>query len=170
MDARVGGVSRLHSRPNLALRYAFLLGVALLVLLADQLSKAVVTQHLQGRTPVRLLGGAVYLEYTRNSGAAFSSFQHGGMLFEIVAAVVSVGILVLYARAAYGPWLVRAGLALVLGGAVGNLLDRVRLGYVVDFIDLRWWPVFNLADSAIVVGVCLLVLRSLLDSRRGEAR
>jgi signal peptidase II len=69
-----------------------------------------------------------------------------------------------YRRVAAGPALLRIGLSLVLGGAIGNLIDRVRLGYVVDFIDLRWWPVFNVADSAIVVGVAALVLRSLVDT------
>ena len=152
-------------RSDLAASYAYLLGVAAVELLVDQLSKWVVTTTLQGRSPVRLLGGAVYLEYTRNSGAAFSVFQNGGVLFAVVAVAVSLAILVLYPRVAYGPMATRTALALVLGGALGNLLDRLRLGYVVDFIDLRWWPVFNLADSGIVLGVVLLALRSLLESR-----
>lgn len=158
------------SRSGLGASYAFLLGVAAAVVALDQVSKSIVTDRLQAGSPVRLLHGLVYLDYTRNSGAAFSSFQHGGVVFALVAIVVSLAILLLYRRAAYGPWLVRLGLALVLGGAIGNLVDRVRLGYVVDFIDLRWWPVFNLADSAIVIGVLLLVVRSLFDARTGDSR
>lgn len=147
-------------------RYVLLLLGAAAVVALDQGVKALVSVHLQGQPPVKLFGGAVLLDYTRNSGAAFGMFRADGLVFEVVAAAVSAAILAFYPRIDGRAYLLRTGLILVLGGAVGNLLDRVRLGYVVDFIDLRWWPVFNLADSAIVVGVTLLVLRSLVD--RGE--
>jgi signal peptidase II len=91
------------------------------------------------------------------------------LIFALVALVVSAGIILYYRRVAAGPLLLRVGLALVLGGAVGNLIDRIRLGYVVDFIDLRWWPVFNAADSAVVIGVATLVLQSFLAGQsQGE--
>src|SRR5207302_9836252 len=111
---------------------------------------------------VDLFGGLVRLDYTRNTGAAFSIFPTGSWAFAAIALVVSAGIVVYYRRVAGGPVVLRLALGLVLGGALGNLIDRVRLGYVIDFIDLRWWPVFNLADSAIVVGVVLLALQSLV--------
>jgi signal peptidase II len=99
----------------------------------------------------------VRLDYTLNTGAAFGILRTRGILFALVAIVVSVGIVVYYRAVAASPVLVRTALALVLGGAIGNLVDRIRLGYVVDFVDLRWWPVFNVADSSIVIGVCLLI-------------
>jgi signal peptidase II len=112
------------------------------------------------------LGGLVRLDYARNSGAAFSILQSGGTLFEVVAAAVCIGILLWFPRLQQPSLLVTVALGLILGGAAGNLLDRLRLGYVVDFIDLRWWPVFNLADSAVVIGACLLALHSLLQKER----
>lgn len=142
--------------------YTLLLGVATAVIVADQLSKAVVSNDLGRGRVIQLAGGRVFLDYTRNTGAAFSILKAGGGLFLVLAVVVSISIVAFYRRLASSPLPVRIGLGLVLGGAIGNLIDRVRLGYVVDFIDLRWWPVFNVADSAIVVGVALLIVTSFL--------
>ncbi len=144
-------------------RYGLLLGLALGIVVVDQAVKGIVTATLKGGRVIDILGGVVRLDYTWNRGAAFGVFPTGGAFFALVALLVSLGILVYYRRVADSPLLVRAALGLILGGAVGNLIDRVRLGYVVDFIDLRWWPVFNLADSAIVIGVGLLVLHALLQ-------
>jgi signal peptidase II len=145
--------------------YLPLFALAAGVIAADQASKAVVADTLRTRN-IDMLNGAIRLTYTRNTGAAFSILPSGGLVFAVVAVAVSLGIVVYYRRVASGPALMRAGLALVLGGAIGNLIDRIRLGYVVDFIDLRWWPVFNVADSAIVIGVALLVLQSLVAGSR----
>lgn len=159
--------SRPHSRrdaPAIARVYGLLLGIAIAVIGLDQMAKEIVRRTLQGRAPVQVLGGLFQLDYTRNTGAAFSILQSGGWLFAVVAVVVAVGILVYVPRLAGRGWPTLAGLGLVLGGAIGNLVDRVRFGYVVDFIDFRWFPVFNLADSSIVCGVSLLILASLLAS------
>jgi signal peptidase II len=149
--------------------YSLLLALALLVVVLDQASKQLVTHILEGRAPVPVFGGLFQLDYTRNTGAAFSILPRGGWLFAVVAVGVVVGILIFYPRLqGYG---VLSGLAfgLILGGAAGNLIDRMRLGYVVDFIDFRWFPVFNLADSAIVCGVGLLILTSLLQTEGERA-
>lgn len=143
-------------------RYAFLLTVAGLVTGTDQAIKAVVRATLPDH-PRDVLGGLVRLDYTRNTGAAFGIYQTGGFTFAIIAILVSAGILVYYRRISRSHLTIRLALGLVLGGAVGNLIDRIRLGYVIDFIDLRWWPVFNLADSAIVIGVALLAASTLFD-------
>lgn len=87
--------------------------------------------------------------------------QNGGVLFIAVAAIVLVGLVVSYRRIQEADTLTQAALGMVAGGTLGNLVDRLRFGYVVDFIDLRWWPVFNLADSAICVGVGFLMWRIL---------
>lgn len=146
-------------------RYTQLLGLALLIVAIDQVSKALVVHSLSGGRVIVLFGGLVQLDYTVNSGAAFGILQARGLLFILVAVVVSVIIVVSYRRVVAGPLVVRIALGLVLGGAIGNLIDRVRLGHVVDFIDLGWWPVFNLADSSIVVGVVLLALAALIGER-----
>lgn len=129
-----------------------------MVIMVDQVVKAAVTNTLKDGRIVELLGGLIRLDYTVNTGAAFGILRHSGIVFALVAVIVSLGIIVYYRRVVSSPLPIRLALGLILGGALGNLIDRIRLGYVVDFIDLRWWPVFNLADSAIVLGVCLLLL------------
>ena len=95
-------------------------------------------------------------------------YRSGGWLFAVVAVVVVIGILLYYPRLRGRGALITVALSLVLGGAIGNFADRVRLGYVIDFIDFRWFPVFNLADSAIVCGVALLILASLRVAEGGR--
>lgn len=151
------------SESRLAAAYIPLLGIAAIVIAVDQVVKALVTAKLSGGTRVDVLGGLLTLDYTENRGAAFGVFQSGGWLFVTVALLVAAAILLYYPRFQLGGMPGRLGLGLILGGAVGNLVDRIRLGYVVDFVDLHWWPVFNVADSAIVVGVIVLSLYSLLS-------
>jgi len=140
---------------------ALLAGPALVVLVADQVSKDLVRHGLQHGRVIDLLGGLVRLDFTRNTGAAFGMFRAGGVVLPAIALLVAAGIALSYQRVARSGTLVRLGLGFILGGAIGNLLDRVRFGYVVDFVDLRWWYVFNVADSAIVAGVGLIVLHSM---------
>jgi signal peptidase II len=135
---------------------------AALVLVADVVSKLIVVAKLSDRAPVRLIPHVLTLVLTRNPGAAFSI----GTGQTIVFSVVALAVVVVIARTARS--LVSQGwataLGLLLGGALGNLSDRVfrapgpLRGYVVDWIELPHWPVFNLADSAIVVGGVLAVL------------
>ncbi len=140
----------------------WLLAAAVVVL--DQLSKFAAVARLM-REPVEVTG-FLNLSLVFNSGAAFgllgdaSGWQN--LLFVMVAIVVSFIIIAMVRRLGANDVQVLAGLMLILGGAVGNLIDRLRLGYVVDFIDFHYgvwhWPAFNLADAAITVGAILLVL------------
>ncbi|MDQ6650207.1 MAG: signal peptidase II [Actinomycetota bacterium] len=145
-------------------RVVSLLLLAAAVLAADVATKVAVVASLSARPPVRLLGGALLLREARNSGAAFSIAQGATVVFTLVAAGVVVAILRTARRLRSLPWAVALGL--LLGGAAGNLVDRILRapgpfrGHVVDWIDFRVWPVFNLADSAIVVGGLLAVLLS----------
>ncbi len=132
------------------------------VLALDQWTKGLATQHLAGRPPVELVGDTVRLTYALNSGVAFSlgaGSRFPFYLFSIAAAVVIVWLL---ARGKVSRAPQRFALALVLGGALGNLVDRVTTGLVVDFIEVGLgrfrWPVFNVADSAVTVGVALFIL------------
>jgi len=139
-----------------------LLAVAAAVLMTDIITKAVVVATLSDRAPIRLLGGLLTLRVTRNPGAAFSI---GGPSVTAVFALIAVGVIVFILRTSRRiqslAWAVTLGL--LLGGATGNLIDRlVRApgpfrGYVVDWIQLPHWPVFNVADSCIVCGGILAV-------------
>jgi signal peptidase II len=157
---------------------------ALLALVLDVVSKAVLVAKVsQDHAPIRTLGGAVYVQQTRNSGAAFSL----GTGFTIILTVVAVGVVVFIVRTAgrlrSTGWAIALGM--ILGGALGNLSDRlfrspgVGRGHVVDWIslfgpDAKYWPIFNLADSAIVCGAILAALLALLgidiDGRRHGRR
>lgn len=143
-------------------RVGVLLGVALLALALDVITKVVVVATLSDRPPVRLLGGLLTLTLTRNSGAAFSIGVGLTVLFALVAIGVVGYILYTARRLRSVPWAITLGL--LLGGACGNLVDRLLRapgplqGHVVDWIELPHWPVFNLADTAICCGGALAVL------------
>ncbi len=136
--------------------------LALLIFAIDQLTKSWVSAGLaigQSWMPISALEPFVVIRHVRNSGAAFGMFPAAGNIFLVIAVVVVLGIVrYYYSRAHTAPLWVRVSLGLMLGGALGNMIDRIRFGFVVDFIDLGWWPVFNIADSAIVVGVTMLAL------------
>jgi signal peptidase II len=158
---------------------AVLLGVALVALLADLGTKQWALSALTGRGPVSLLGDAVYLTLTRNSGAAWSIGAGHTWIFPLITIGVIgwIGWMALRLRSV--PWAVSLGL--VLGGALGNLTDRIFrapghfVGHVVDMVSLfdpygQVWPVFNLADSALVCGVLLAVLLELTGRQRDGRR
>ena len=139
-----------------------------MVLAADQLSKLWVVQNLPEQVPVDIfpwLHPVFSLTYLNNTGVAFGLFPQFGDFFTILAAVVVVAIIFFYRTLDGNDWLTQLALGLQVGGALGNLVDRLCRGSVVDFIDVNFWPlqkwpVFNLADSAIVVGVALLLLHT----------
>lgn len=115
-----------------------------------------------------MLGLPIYLTYVTNTGAAFGLLRDQALLLTAIAvAVVAATVYMERHGAPAGLWM-RIAFGLQLGGALGNLADRLRLGYVVDFIDLRWWPVFNLADSAIVVGVAMVIVSLLLSGAKSS--
>jgi signal peptidase II len=137
------------------------------IVLADQATKLLVDSLMSLHESRVVIDGFVHLTYVRNRGAAFGLFSDADLPFQSML-FSAVSLLALGAIAAYffklpdGSRLARAALALVMGGALGNLIDRARLGSVIDFVDVFWgphhWPAFNVADSAISVGVALLVL------------
>ncbi len=138
-----------------------MLAVAALTLLADQVTKWLVSTRLQLYemwAPLPQLETYFTLTYTTNTGAAFGLFKEWGTVFAGIAILVIVAIIYYQRHLPDGQWWLRLALGLQLGGAAGNLVDRLRLGHVVDFLDFKLWPVFNLADSAIVLGVGLLML------------
>lgn len=155
------------------LRYWLLLaGVVLLTIALDQATKAYVAAHLapyDSWMPLKAIEPVFRFTHVHNTGAAFGIFPGGGGAFLIIALVVSTAIIYFY-RQLIGPQiLVRLALGLQMGGALGNVIDRLRQGYVVDFFHVEFWPVFNVADSAIVVGVLLLAIEMWRLDRREQA-
>jgi signal peptidase II len=138
---------------------------AALVLIADQITKYLVATRLEVGQSVNLipwLAPVFSITHVTNTGVAFGMFQGLGSLFVIAHVVAAVAIIIYSLRLPPGQWALRLALGLALGGAVGNLIDRVLHGYVVDFFDLNFWPlrefpVWNVADNSIVVGVALLI-------------
>jgi signal peptidase II len=150
---------------------AILFASAGAVWVLDRLSKLWVQDALAGRPPVRVIPGVLDLRYTLNSGGAFSIGQSAPWLFAGATIVVSVVIVATAWR--HTSVLTSVALGLILGGALGNLTDRIvrgpRLtGKVIDFIDVHVWPVFNVADSAVVIGAVLLALSATRDGERAR--
>jgi signal peptidase II len=126
------------------------------VLVADQAVKALVTASLE-RGEEREIVAGIKLVDVRNTGIAFGQLQNGGAIVSVVIAIAMAALLVYFARHRSRPW-IWLPTGMLLGGALGNVVDRVREGAVVDFLKLPYWPAFNVADSAITIGVVVLVL------------
>lgn len=126
-----------------------------LVILIDQITKYLVVENFVSGETMPLLENVFHFTYVRNHGAAFGIMQ-GQQWFFIGATIIVLGaILYFYKELPLYSFWNRLALGLMIGGAIGNLIDRIRLGYVIDFIDLRVWPVFNIADSSVVVAVTI---------------
>ena len=151
-------------------KYRLMAIVSGTVLILDQLAKVWVEKTMSLYQSIEIIPDFVHITYLRNTGAAFG-FLAGGrstlrMVFFILVSAVAIGCISYLLRALSSQQKpLTVSLSLILGGAIGNLLDRVRLGEVIDFIDLHWyhihWPAFNVADSAISIGVILLFIQML---------
>ena len=153
--------------------YLQLFSVAGLIIALDQWTKWLVRANIPF-TETWLPRGLEWLEpyarivYWHNSGAAFGMFQNGGMVFTILAFLVIGAIIYYYPHVEAGDWTLRLALAMQLGGAAGNLIDRLTLGFVTDFISVGNFPVFNVADASISVGVVILLLGVWWSERRAK--
>ena len=151
-------------------------GLASAVVVADQLTKAWIASTLAPGTSMAVLGDALRLVHGQNTGALFGLFRDNAALFGLISILV-VGLIVAYhGRSGRSPYL-SVALGLLLGGAIGNMTDRLRLGYVIDFVDagigsLRWYT-FNVADAAISAAILMLIalaIRPSLGDRRPTGR
>lgn len=132
--------------------------ISLSIVLLDQLAKFLALRYLAGHESLPVMAGIFHLTLVRNPGIAFGLFHDraGRALLLIIFSLAVLLVVVLEMK--HAAWSQRLSLSFVLGGALGNLVDRMRYGYVVDFLDFRIWPVFNIADSFITVGVCLFLV------------
>lgn len=147
--------------------YFILVIVAVLVL--DQGTKLLVQNAMFEGQSVPVINGIFHLTFVKNAGAAFGIFRDKTLFFVVVTLLVITLIIAFYRKVPKEKWLLRIGLGLQVGGALGNLFDRIRLGRVVDFFDFQVWPVFNIADMAIVLGVSILVLELIRTPEKKEA-
>lgn len=149
--------------------YLFLFLIAGTIVFFDQLTKAWIRQNLElGEiySPIIWLSDFVRLLHWKNYGAAFGIFQNGSLIFTILAFIVSLVIIYYFPQVPRDQWIIRTAMAMMLGGAVGNLIDRLHQGYVTDFISVSEFPVFNIADASISTGVVVLFIGMWLQDRK----
>lgn len=141
--------------------YSALIVIAGLIIIADQITKhLVITNIPMGSTwsPWDWLAPYARIVHWKNTGAAFGMFQNFNIVFTILAILVSIAILYYFPRVPRAEWPLRLAMGMQLGGAVGNLIDRLNQGYVTDFVSVGNFAVFNVADASISVGVVVLIL------------
>jgi signal peptidase II len=139
--------------------------VAVAAVIADQLTKAIVTSRLDLGDEVHVVG-PFSLHHVTNSGIAFGLFASATSIVILLTSLAVAWMLYFFARSGARHPVLPVALGLVIGGSVSNLVDRVRLGHVTDFLDVRYWPAFNLADTFIVVGVAALLLALVVSDRK----
>lgn len=152
--------------------YLFLALVSGTIIFFDQLTKTWIRQTLllgESFAPIAWLDPPLRIVHWYNTGVALGLFQDAGTILAILAFLVSLGIIYYYPRVPAADWTLRLAMALQLGGAVGNLIDRITIGHVTDFIAVGNFPVFNVADSSITVGVFVLILGVWLQEKREKA-
>lgn len=153
-------------------RYQILAGVSALVLIVDQLTKLFIDRTMALHSSITVIENFFNISYVRNKGAAFGILANSAYrlpFFLFVSVIAVVVILVAIRKLRTDQTLAAVSLSLIFSGAIGNLIDRVRLGEVIDFLDAHWyghhWPAFNVADSAICIGVFLLALDMYREER-----
>lgn len=149
--------------------YWMLFTIAGIIIILDQVTKAVVRAYIPfgGRwMPLEWLAPYFRFVHWENTGAAFGLFQGGGIIFAILAVIVTAFIIIYYPQIPKDEKLMRVAISMQLGGAIGNLIDRLVFGPVTDFISVGSFPVFNIADSSITVGVGIMILGLWLAERR----
>lgn len=144
----------------------FLTAAAIFIL--DRITKYMAVDHLAEGRSLKVVPNIFHLTLVRNPGAAFGLLRGATTLFIALSVLIAVFIVIYAFRRKTDDAMMSTALGLILGGAGGNLLDRIRLGYVIDFLDFRIWPVFNVADSAITIGAMILVLRILFQKHKAR--
>ncbi|MHB9033872.1 MAG: signal peptidase II [Anaerolineae bacterium] len=147
--------------------------IAIVVIALDQWTKHLVRQNLplnHDSVLIPWLDKVFTFTHVQNTGGSFGLFPGLGLPFILVALAVVVIIILYSRRITSGPWFLRLAFGLQLGGAIGNLIDRLVFGYVTDFINFRFWPVWNIADASIVVGTILLLVYIIFFDRPAEEK
>lgn len=131
--------------------------ITLILLSIDQFSKYIIRQKMSLAESIPIIKSVFHITYVENRGIAFGLFPQGSSLFIVISLIIILGIIFFERKKVIKSLKERFCLGLILGGALGNLIDRLRFGFVIDFLDFRIWPVFNLADSGVCIGGILMV-------------
>ena len=142
------------------------LAIVFFLILADQAIKFLVVSLMELGESIPVFAGIFHITYIENPGAAFGLFANQRLVFIVAGILVIAAACLMYRRLMSEKAIIRWGVALLLGGAGGNLIDRLRIGGVIDFLDFRIWPVFNIADIGICVGVALLMYALIYDTEK----
>ncbi|MEW9123064.1 MAG: signal peptidase II [Thermotaleaceae bacterium] len=126
------------------------------IIILDQVSKFLVINQFDLHQSIPVINNIFHITYVRNYGAAFGILKHQKLFFVIMTTIVVIGIIFYIRKQSFVHAMMKYSLSLIVGGAIGNLVDRLSYGYVIDFFDFRVWPVFNIADMAIVIGAIFL--------------
>ncbi|MDI3534334.1 MAG: signal peptidase [Thermosediminibacterales bacterium] len=140
--------------------------VIVFLVLIDQISKSYIQKLMSPNESIPIIKNLFHITYVKNYGAAFGVLKHRTTFFVFISVLIVIIILVYMQFVPKNKKALRFAFALQIGGALGNLLDRIRLSYVVDFLDLRIWPVFNIADMAIVFGVGILIYEIVFNDKK----
>jgi len=150
---------------------AFLICLVTVIVTLDQWTKLLVTHKLaigEGFSPIAFLGDFFTIVHWRNTGAAFGLFQNANVVLLVVSIIIALAVLFYYQVVNPKDWLAKVSLSLIFAGAAGNIIDRIKFGYVIDFLSFGRFPVFNVADSAVTVGVFLMVVHYLVEERKAS--
>jgi len=149
----------------------FFLASAVSILLLDQATKYIINKNIPVNNSIEIIPNIFFLTHVKNSGAAFGLFQNNTNIFIAVSVIAVILIIVLKVKLCINSLFYNISLGFILGGALGNLIDRFLVGEVTDFFNFVFWPVFNVADSFIVIGFCLLIFVLFKKYfKKGEAR
>lgn len=143
----------------------------LVLVVTDQASKAYIRSGMMPGDSIPVIAQVFHITYVQNTGAAFSILQGEQLLLKVLPIAVIVGIaLYLQVKGKNEHWSLKTALSLIIAGGIGNLIDRIRFGFVVDFLDFRVFPVFNIADIAVCTGCGFLILYVLFLEKSGKGR
>ncbi|MDD2521268.1 MAG: signal peptidase II [Anaerolineaceae bacterium] len=162
----------MRSSKNWIGNYLLLFGIASIIVIFDQWSKGWIRQNValgEEIYPISFLEPFFRFTFWQNTGAALGIFQNANIPLLVLTTIISILIIWYYHKAIDEPLLFRISLGLLLGGAVGNIIDRIQLGYVTDFIAVGRFPVFNVADSAVTIGVILMLIGLFVQERKEKA-
>jgi signal peptidase II len=148
-----------------------LLGWSTIIVILDQVTKALVKEYMKIGESIAIIGDALRLTYIKNPGMAFGIIVGGKLFYTIFASLACVVILIYLFRLKPEHFWARLALSFILGGALGNLIDRMRQSEVVDFIEIRIirWPVFNFADIAVTIGMVILIAVVIFEKNRDDS-
>jgi signal peptidase II len=138
-------------------RYLYFFLITISVIVLDQLSKLLIMNYVIMGKSISMVNDILYFTFLSNTGATWGMFKGNNAIF-IILSVICLGVMLFYHKALPKPFYANA---LIVAGITGNLIDRILWGYVIDFIDLRWWPVFNVSDSAISIGIAIIIIYSI---------